>query len=172
MGSFCWHHHWGGGRVRADDPHCTQVCEVTPASQRGDPSLSANVFYSGALRRIALLISIFSGVGILVAAILGGFVLAKGFATGALVSAVNLYLLKRSASALGDRIVNQQSSEKGGIIVAGFVFRYVLIGITGYVIFKGSVQGLYGFMAGLFLPIAAAGCEAAYELYVALRRRL
>jgi hypothetical protein len=138
---------------------------VTPAFQRSDPSLSANFFYSGALRRIALLIGIFS-------AILGGFVLAAGFAAGAFVSAVNLYLLKRSASALGDRIVNQQSSEKGGIIIAGFVFRYVLIGITGYVIFKGSVQGLYGFMAGLFLPIAAAGCEAAYELYVALRRGL
>lgn len=145
---------------------------MTLASQRDDAAPSANFFYSGALRRIALIIGVFSGVGILAAAILGGLVLAAGFAAGAMMSAVNLYLLKRSTSAMGDRIVNQQSSEKGGIIIAGFVLRYVLIGIAGYVIFKSSVQGLYGFMAGLFLPVAAASCEAAYELYVALRRGL
>jgi hypothetical protein len=139
---------------------------------QSSPLAAANLFYSGALRRIAVLIGIFTASGLLLSAVLFPKVSAAGFATGALLSWLNFYLLERSVIALGSRIVNQQSGERGGVIIVGFLIRYVLIGIAAYVIFRSSVQGLYGFLAGLVLPIAAASCEAAYELYVALRRGL
>ncbi len=51
-----------------------------------------------------------------------------------------------------------------------FLLRYVLMGVGAYVILSVSPASLYGFLAGLFLPVAAIACEAAYELYVALAR--
>jgi hypothetical protein len=118
------------------------------------------------------LIAVFAGIGLALSGVAGGRTATAGFATGAFLSWLNFYLLERSVIAMGSRIVNQQSGERGGLIVFGFVIRYVLIGLAAYVIFRSSVQGLYGFLAGLVLPIAAASCEAAYELYVALRRGL
>jgi hypothetical protein len=50
--------------------------------------------------------------------------------------------------------------------------RYGVIGIAAYAIFRISVSSLYGMLAGLFVPAAAIVCEAAYELYAALRRGL
>ena len=46
------------------------------------------------------------------------------------------------------------------------------IALAAYAILRVSKQSLYGMLAGLFLPVAAITCEAAYELYVALRRGL
>lgn len=132
----------------------------------------ANLFYSGALRRIFVLIAGFTVAGAVIAAIAAGPRWAAAFLVGAGASALNFYLLKRSVTGLGDRIVNQQSNERGGLIVGWFLIRYVLIALAAYVIFRGSLQGLYGFLVGLTLPIAASCCEAAYELYIALRRGL
>jgi len=132
----------------------------------------ANLFYAGALRRIFILIGTFTVAGGGIAAISAGPRWAASFLVGAGLSALNFYLLKRSVTALGDRIVNQQSNERGGLIVGWFLIRYVLIALAAYVIFRGSVQGLYGFLVGLTLPIAASCCEAAYELYITLRRGL
>lgn len=132
----------------------------------------ANLFYAGALRRIWILIAVFTVAGVLIASVATGPRWAAAFLAGGVLSALNFYLLKRSVNALGDRIVNQQSSERGGLIVGWFLIRYVLIALAAYVIFRGSVQGLYGFLVGLTLPIAASCCEAAYELYIALRRGL
>jgi hypothetical protein len=44
--------------------------------------------------------------------------------------------------------------------------------LAGYVIFSASPASLYGLLAGLFLPVAAIACEAAYEAYIALARGL
>ena len=53
-----------------------------------------------------------------------------------------------------------------------FLLRYALMGIAAYVIFTVSPASLYGLFAGLFLPVAAIACEAAYEVYVAIVRGL
>ena len=50
--------------------------------------------------------------------------------------------------------------------------RYVLMGLAAYGILAVSPASLYGLLAGLFLPVAAIACEAAYEAYVALARCL
>jgi hypothetical protein len=44
--------------------------------------------------------------------------------------------------------------------------------IIAFVILTVSRKSLYGLFAGLFLPVAAILCEAVYEGYVILIRRI
>jgi hypothetical protein len=74
--------------------------------------------------------------------------------------------------ALGDRVTTGQSRERGGMIVVRAVLRYAFIALGAYVIFRVSLAGLYGFLGGLCLSIAAIACEAVVEIYVGLRRGL
>lgn len=50
-----------------------------------------------------------------------------------------------------------------------FVFRYALIGLAGYAIFKSSFVSLGAFFLGLFLFIAAILAEIVYQVYCAFR---
>ncbi len=93
-----------------------------------------------------------------------------GFVVGAVVSYVNQVWLERAIEALGDRIASQQSHERGGRIVLRALLRYVLIAGGAYVIFSISRAGLFGFLGGVCLPIAAVACEVAVEVFVALQR--
>ena len=95
---------------------------------------------------------------------------AAGFMIGAVISYYNQRWLERAIEALGERITNQQSTERGGILVVRGVLRYVLIGAGAYVIFNVSLAGLYGFLGGICLPIAAVACEVAAEVFIMLRR--
>src|SRR6202035_2491202 len=69
-----------------------------------------------------------------------------GFAFGAAVSYVNLRSLTRGVEGLGDRIVNRNSREKGGLIILRFVVRYGLVGAAAYAIFKSSPTAFRGFL--------------------------
>jgi len=93
-----------------------------------------------------------------------------GFAFGSAVSYVNLRSLTRGVEGLGDRIVNRNSREKGGLIVLRFVVRYGLVGAAAYAIFKSSPLAFRGFLWGLCVPVAALMAEAAWEGYTAFRR--
>jgi hypothetical protein len=95
---------------------------------------------------------------------------ALGFAAGAAASWLNFHSLARGVEGLGDRIVNAQSRERGSIVLARFLLRYLLVGIVAYAIFKGSYYAFRGFLAGICLPVAAVLSEAAYETYAAFRR--
>ena len=97
---------------------------------------------------------------------------ALGLACGCLIALFNFFWLKRGVEALADRVVGAGKSQSGKGVVARFLLRYVLMGIGAYVILSVSPASLYGLLAGLFLPVAAIACEAAYELYVALVRGL
>jgi hypothetical protein len=94
---------------------------------------------------------------------------AIGFALGALVSYINFRALARGVEGLTERIVSQQSREKGRKIVLRFLVRYALVGAVAYAIFKGSTLAFYGFLWGLCLPVAAMMIEAAFEAYAAFR---
>jgi ATP synthase I chain len=93
-----------------------------------------------------------------------------GFAFGAAVSYVNFRSLTRGVEGLADRIVNRNSREKGGWIIARFVVRYGLVGAVAYAIFKSSSLAFYGFLWGLCVPVAALMVEAVWEGYMAFRR--
>lgn len=93
-----------------------------------------------------------------------------GVAAGSAVSYVNFRALARGVEGLADRIVNQQSKERGRVIVFRFLVRYGLVAIVAYAIFKSSALAFRGFLWGLCLPVAAMMVEAGVEAYVAFRR--
>jgi hypothetical protein len=131
---------------------------------------SPDDFYSGAYARIVrfmLALGIVATVAVLVRF---GLAVAGGFVVGCAIAFVNFHWLKRVVSALADRtiVAGERPSSKG--VVLRFLLRYFLIALGAYAIFKISRDGLYGLLAGLFLPVGAIMMEAGYELYGALRR--
>jgi len=101
-----------------------------------------------------------------------GWRIALGMLLGCTVAYLNFHWLKSGVEGLADRIVQAGKSQSGKGIVFRFVVRYVLMGLVAYGILTVSPASLYGLFAGLFLPVAAIACEAAYEAYVALARGL
>jgi hypothetical protein len=130
----------------------------------------AEQFFAGAVQRIPKILGVVSGLALPPIAWWFGIPAAAGFAAGALISWVNFRLLARGVEALGERIVDQQSGERGHIIVGRFVLRYLLVAVIAYAIFKSSPGAFRGFLCGVCVPVAAMMIEAAYEGYGALRR--
>ena len=133
-------------------------------------AIYAESFYSRALERIQrcmlVLVVLIPVAGLIV---FGGRT-ALGLVCGCLIALVNFVWLKRGVAALADRAVGAGKTQSGKGVVARFLLRYVLMGAVAYGILSVSPASLYGFLAGLFLPVAAILCEAAYEAYVALAR--
>jgi len=128
------------------------------------------VFYAGALGRIRwMMLSV--GLALTVTAwLVFGWRAALGFLCGCAVSYVNFQWLKRAVTAMADKIVASGTRQSSKGVVVRFLLRYVLLAIAAYAILTVSPASLHGLLAGLFLPVAAIACEAAYELYVALAR--
>lgn len=127
-------------------------------------------FYSGAMSRISQFMVVLAVIFSAATWFRFGWHVALGFAFGCAIAYLNFYGLKRVVSALADRTVQTGVRQSSAGVVARFLFRYLLIGFGGYVMIKSSFNSLYGLLAGLFLPAAAVGCEAVYELYAALSR--
>lgn len=133
-------------------------------------SSQADQFYDRALERIRKLMLGLSGAGLLVCAAFFRWPVTAGFAAGAIVSYLNHRWLERAVEAVGERITTGRSRERGGGIVVRAVLRYLFVAVGAYVIFNLSHAGLYGFLGGVCLPIAAIACEVAVELFVTMRR--
>jgi len=132
-------------------------------------SSHADRFFDRALERIRKFMLALAALGLLACLVLFRWPVAGGFAVGATVSYFNHRWLERAVEALGERITTGQSRERGRGIIVRAVLRYVFIAAGAYVIFNVSRAGLYGFLGGVCLPIAAVACEVALELWVALR---
>ena len=109
-------------------------------------------------------------VGALAAWIRFGKWAAMGFLLGCVISYLNFHWLKAGVMGLADRITNSGKAQSGKGIVARFLLRYVLLGVAAYAILTSFPASLKGLFAGLFLPVGAIACEAAYEAYAALAR--
>ena len=127
-------------------------------------------FLDRALPRIRKFMQILAVAGAVGCAIFLGWRATAGFVTGAVISYLNQRWLEQAIEALGERITTQQSTERGGAIVFRALLRYALIACGAYVIFNVSLSGLYGFLGGVLLPMAAIACEVAVEIFIALRR--
>ena len=149
-----------------------QLCGAMSASETPSSETPAEQFYSGALGRIRRFIVILGVAGVVGCALKFGRVTAAGFLVGATISFVNHVWHERMVAALGERIATGESRERGGILVVRAVLRYLFIALGAYVIFRVSIAGLYGFLGGICLTIAAIACEAAVEMYAGLRRGL
>lgn len=135
---------------------------------------AAEQFYGGAERRIFRWLAVLAVAGAAVAFGMQRWAFAWGFVIGAAVGAVNLGWLKSAVSGMVDRMAARAEAgepvSKPGGILSKFLLRYGLIAVMAYVILNSSALSIYGFLAGLVLPVGAVMCEAGYEAYVALRR--
>jgi hypothetical protein len=133
-------------------------------------SRQAESFYSCAIPRMLRTMLIVSVLLLVPVFWFYGWAGVIGVAAGSAVSYVNFRALARGVEGLADRIVNQQSKERGRVIVFRFLVRYGLVAIVAYAIFKSSALAFRGFLWGLCLPVAAMMVEAGVEAYVAFRR--
>jgi len=141
---------------------------VEPASP---VPVSDDTFYSGATKRIprfmialGLLLTVFAWWNF-------GLTAALGFLGGSIIAFLNFRWLKSGVAGLADRVTNSGKPQSGKGIVARFLLRYVLMGAAAYVILTSFPASLRGLFVGLFLPVGAIACEAAYETYVVLTRK-
>jgi hypothetical protein len=104
-----------------------------------------------------------------VLAVLYSWRLVAGFGGGALAAIANFYWLKASVAGFAEAATGTGPPSSGGM-AAKFLLRYGLLVLIVYVIFQSSGQVVYGFIAGLFVPVSAMMCEAAYEAWSALRQ--
>ena len=125
-------------------------------------------FYSGALGRISQIMLVLAFVCSIVAWWRYGEWVAIGFVSGCAVAYLNFHWLKRVVTTLADRATQPGRAQSNKGMVVRFLLRYVLMALGAYVIFTVSPASLYGLFPGLFLPVAAIACEAAYESWVAL----
>jgi ATP synthase I chain len=126
-------------------------------------------FYSGAYRRISRVIVV---LGLLAFPVLAwrfraGF--AFGFLAGCAAAYLNFAWLKRAVDGIVEKIASGKRAPSGAGLMIRFFGRYIVVALLAYVIFRGSSHALYGFCAGLFVPIAAAMCEGMYEAVTAIR---
>jgi hypothetical protein len=141
-----------------------------PHSDLSRQQAAAERFYSGALDRIRRFMFVIGSAAVGVASWKFGVRFGIGLALGCAIAFVNFYWLKRAISGFVDRAAGAPSSQSGSGIVARFLLRYVLMAIGAYAVLTVSPASLDGFLAGIFLPVAAIICEAAYDVYIALSR--
>ena len=130
----------------------------------------ADSFYSGALTRIPRFM-----IALALVLSAGGWLrfggrIALGFACGCAIAYLNFHWLKQVVDAFAERVAQAGRPQSSKGIVVRFLARYILMALAACVIFTVSRASLYGLFAGLFLPVGAIACEAAYEAYVALTR--
>ena len=157
----------GNIHAKAESP------EPELGNQTGDAGSrmpEADSFYSGALDRIRRFMVVIALAATVAAALRFGWRIALGFACGSGVAYVNFYWLKRAVAGLADRITESKATKSGKGIVLRFLLRYAVMALGAYAILSVSPASLSGFLAGLFLPVAAVLCEAAYETYAAVVR--
>ena len=128
-------------------------------------------FYAGALDRIRILMIVLGGALSLAAWLIFGMRPALGFLLGCVIAYLNFQWLKSGVSGLANRATNSGKAQSGKGIIARFLLRYVLLGVAAYVILTSFPASLRGLFAGLFLPVGAIACEAAYEIYTGITRQ-
>ncbi len=143
-----------------------------PRSLHGPGAETSEGFYASALPRIRNFMLVLGPVFAAGAWAKFGARAALGFLLGAVIAYLNFQWLKGVVSGLADRVTNTGKSQSGKGIVARFLLRYVLLGVVAYAILTSFPASLKGLFAGLFLPVGAIVCEAVYELYAAVIRRV
>jgi len=134
------------------------------------PTDASDDLYAGALGRIRKSMLVLAVALTIGAWLKFGRGAAVGFLLGCVIAYLNFHWLKSGVSGLADRVTNTGKAQSGKGIIARFLLRYILLGVAAYAILTSFPASLRGLFAGLFLPVGAIACEAAYELYVAVTR--
>jgi hypothetical protein len=108
---------------------------------------------------------VLGGAALITAMALLGWRIGLGFAVGGVVSFLNFYWLKKVVAGVAAAAAHTGTAVSSRRVVQRFLLRYFLMAVAAFVILTVSRDSLYGFFAGLFLPVAAMLCEAGYETY-------
>jgi len=122
-------------------------------------------------QRLNFSLGLLLAAGVLTFLSLRDWKMSLGFLLGGLIGVFNFVVLKRTVAAVGEVVAEGRATRSVKRQVFKFFFRYLLLAVVLYVIFKSSAVSVYGLFIGLFLPVAAILIEAIYELYSALRHR-
>jgi len=136
------------------------------------PEESSDSFYASALSRIRNFMLVLGPVSTGAAWAIFGVRAGVGFLLGATIAYLNFQWLKSVVSGLADKVTNTGKPQSGKGIVARFLLRYALLGVAAYAILTSFPASLRGLFVGLFLPVGAIVCEAVYELYAGVIRKL
>jgi len=129
-------------------------------------------FYDRALERIQIFILVLGIAALITGCILFGWRIGVGFALGTAIAYLNFHWLKKVVAGLAELTIGSGTPASSRGVVHRFLLRYFLMAIVTFVILTVSRESLYGLFAGLFLPVAAILCEAAYEAYAAVIRKI
>src|SRR4051812_2737261 len=132
-------------------------------------SPAAEEFLSGAYRRISRMIVVLAAAFLLPVWWTFHWKFGFGFLAGCFAAYLNFAWLKRAVDGIVEKIASGRRAPSGAGLMVRFFGRYIVVALLAYVIFRGSSHALYGFCAGLFVPIAAAMCEGLYEAVTAIR---
>lgn len=127
-------------------------------------------FYAAVYRRLIGIMMVLVVAGTAVAAIAFRPSMALSFLAGGAIAMLNFHWLKRTIEAMGGRLPSKAGAAWG--VVLRFLLRYALVAAVAYVILKSTTNSLYGFFAGLAVPVGAILIEALYETYRFLRTGL
>jgi len=130
-----------------------------------DTQPATDDFYSRALERIQRIIIVIGIAALVTAWGYFGWRIGLGVALGASIAYLNFHWLKKVVAGLAELTIKSGSPASSRGIVHRFLLRYFLMALIAFVILTVSRESLYGLFAGLFLPVAAILCEAAYETY-------
>ena len=128
-------------------------------------------FYSRALGRISKFMLVLAALALVTAFSCFGWRIGAGFLAGAAISCLNFHWLKQTVASIAELTIRSGRARSGRGVVARFLLRYFLMASIAFAILTVSRESLYGLFAGLFLPVSAILCEAAYEAYVVVGRR-
>jgi hypothetical protein len=153
------------------------LCLGTFADLRGKTMIfptdpASDDFYARSLDRIQSFMLVLGIAALITVYIVFGWRIGMGFALGATIAYLNFHWLKKVVAGLAELTIGSGTPASSRGVVHRFLLRYFLMAIIAFVILTVSRESLYGLFAGLFLPVAAILCEAAYEAYVALIRKM
>ena len=129
-------------------------------------------FYSRSLGRIQTFMLVLGIAALITGCTFVGWRIGLGFALGAAIAYLNFHWLKKVVAGLAELTIGSGTPASSRGVVHRFLLRYSLMAIIAFVILTVSRESLYGLFAGLFLPVAAILCEAAYEAYAAVIRKI
>jgi hypothetical protein len=129
---------------------------------------SADDFYARTIERIQRVMIVVGIAALVTAQAYFGWRVSLGVLFGCIIAYVNFHWLKSVVAGLAELTVQSGTPPSGRGIVFRFLLRYFLMAVVGFVILTVSRESLYGFFAGLLVPVAALLCEAAYEMYKAV----
>ncbi len=101
--------------------------------------------------------------GSVLAAYFEGLSWGMGFLLGAIISAMNFRWLHRMVDSLGA----ETKKKPGAGLTFVLSFRYVILGVIGYVIVRYFKVNIMAALVGLFVAVAAVLIEILYELIYA-----